>query len=352
MQVAMHKKGDVTMKFYSLLSVVFIVSNSVCSFAQAKDPNATEVLRRYKDSLSYLQSVSMRIKIDVDVDANHPNKWFCPYEEHFIFRQDNDRAEWLGQHRLFDDNGNIDPNQSKVIKQIITGDVYLGLPACPLNAPPRGALIGSDCEEKRKALLINPEYGGPLFGRMFSISQKSIAELLGQSTNLYLRNQQENINGVACYVLDATTKYGRVAAWIAPEKGYSTLKWSIHKSKTRGDLFDERPLSSNHWVAVFDSVEVQELNGVFVTTGGCLTLTINFTDERKRVSYHKYEVSEVHLNPDFDALGAFKIDLPDGTRVFVKESPGVNYVWQDGKIVPADDPTFKEIDKMVEQLKK
>jgi hypothetical protein len=59
------------------------------------------------------------------------------------------------------------------------------------------------------------------------------------------------------------------------------------------------------------------------------------------------------LYPDFDALGAFKINLPNGTRVFVEESPGVRYVWQDGEIVPdVDTPTFEEIDKTVEELKK
>ena len=51
-------------------------------------------------------------------------------------------------------------------------------------------------------------------------------------------------------------------------------------------------------------------------------------------------------------MGAFKVDLPNGTRVFVTEFPGIRYIWQNGKIAPVDDPTFEEIDKMVDELKK
>jgi hypothetical protein len=295
----------------------------------------------------------MEIKMETDVDANHPDKWFCPYEIHFIFRRDNDRTEWLGQKLIFDPQGNVDSLRSQAIKQIMTGEFYMDLLGCPLNGPPRGAWIIIDYKVEQKELLADPEHCSPLFGAMYGSNYKSVAELLGESANLHLRKEQENISGVSCYVLEGTTKYGKVTAWVAPEKGYSALKWMVHK--TNGDLFDERPISDlniNSWLAVFDSVEVQKVNDAFVTIGGCLTHTINFADRRKRVSYRKYKVSEVEINPDFEALGAFKINLPDGTKVYVKERQSIRYIWQDGKIVPAGDPTFNEIDKMVEELKK
>jgi len=151
-------------------------------------------------------------------------------------------------------------------------------------------------------------------------------------------------------VLEATTEHGKVTAWIAPDKGYSALKWSIHK--TGDDLFNDRPISSKSWLAVFDAVELQKVGDVFVTKDGNFTLTIKGTDGTTRVASYKYETSDIQLNPDFDILGAFKIDLPDGTRVYMKEYPGIHYIWENGKIVPADDPTFEEIDKMVDELKK
>lgn len=214
--------------------------------------------------------------------------------------------------------------------------------------PSHALMIVNDYEDDQKLALDAPELGGPLGGRIFGNNHKSVAELLSDSTNLYLRKGQENINGVSCYVLEAKTKHGKVTAWVAPEKGYSTLKWMIHK--TNSDLFDDRPISSNSWLAVFDSVEIRQTNDVFTTTGGILTLTINFPDGRK-VSWNKYKVSGIQLNPDFEALGAFKIDLPNGTPVSIDDYPGIRYVWQNGEIVAADDPTFDEIDKIVEELK-
>lgn len=334
-------------KFCLFVSVVLIVLSSVCVFGQAKDPNAAEVLRRYKESLSWIQSVSMKIDIEIDVDANHPNKWFCPYERHFIFRRDHDRTEWIGQKLLFDEQGNVDPLNSQVIKEIMTGELYVSLYSS-LKGPPRGVEISRDYKKRQKQLLDDPEHGAPLFGEMYGGNQ-----LLGESANLHLRNKQEDINGVACYVLEWTTEHGKVIAWIAPEKGYSALKWSIYKRKDRGDLlYDEEPMSSDSWLAVFDSVQVQEVNGVFVTTGGHCTETVN-ADGRTHVFRHEYKVSEVEINPDFEALGAFKVDLPNGTRVFVTEFPGIRQIWQNGKIVPdVDAPTFEEIDKMVDELKK
>ena len=340
-------------KFCSLVGVVFIVLSGVCAFGQDRDPNAAEVIQCYKESLSHLQSVSMKIEIEVDVDANHPNKLFCPYERHFTFRRDNGRAEWLGQMLIFDDQGNVDPNNSRVIKRIMTGELYADV-ISSLRGPLRGVLVTRDYKENQKELLDNSGHGGVLFGRIFDSSHKSVAELLGGAGSLHLRSEREDINGVSCYVLEAATKYGKVTAWVAPKKGYNALKWAIHK--TRQEFLNETSMSDiemENWTAIFDSVEIQKVNDVFVTTGGSLTHTVNFADGRTYVSYHKYKVSDIQLNPDFEALGAFKVNLSDGTRVFMKEYPGIRYIWQNGKIMPdVDAPTFEEIDKMMLELKK
>jgi hypothetical protein len=337
-----------TKKFYLLLGVVFIVSTSVCAFAQGKDPNAAEVLRRYKESLSYFQSISM--KIDIEIRASESDRKYAPRKEIFVFRRDHDRTEWIGESLVLDKDGRVDPSISFVLNEVMTGEYY-GSVIGTINEFPRLATIRKDYKERQKRKFDDPEHGGALLGKMFGNSHKGIAELLGEAAGLYLRDEQENISGVSCYVLEATTKHGKVTAWVAPEKGHNALKWSIHK--TSGDLFNKRPIYSDSCLAVFDSVEVQKVNDVFVTTGGCLTYTVNFADGRTNVSHHKYKVSEVDLNPDFEALGAFAFNLPDGTRVSVEEYPGVRYIWQSGKIVPdVDAPTFEEIDKMVDEIKK
>lgn len=345
------RKGDVTMKFCSLFSIVFIVSRGLCAFGQGKDPNAAEILLRYKKSLLWSQSVSMRIKATVDVDANHPNKEFFPSKVDFIFRQDHDRAEWLGQRLLFDDEGKVDRLNSRVIKQISTGEFFLDVSeTSPFAAFPRAAVVNRDYKELQENVLDSSDLCGPIFGKLPGINHKGIAGLLGESNNLRLHDKQESVNGMPCYVLEATTKYGRVTAWTAPEKGYNALKWVFEKGPS--DLFD-KTLVSLKWpettsISMFDSAEVQEVKNVFITTGGCLTHTVNFADGRKYVSYEKYKVSEVEINPDFEALGAFKVDLPNGTRVFVMEFPGVRYIWQDGKKASRGKVELQELIKKIE----
>ena len=348
------------MKFCSLFSVVFIVSSGLCAFGQAKDPNAAEILLRYKKSLLWSQSVSMRIDATIDVDANDPRKKFFPSKVDLIFRRGHDRAEWIGQRSIFDDTGNADKLDSKVIKRISTGKLFLDVPnTSPFAAFPRAAVVWRDYKELLEVTLDSKDFGGgPLLGRIHGINHKGIAGLLGESNDLRLHDKQEILDGVSCYVLEGTTKYGKVTAWIAPEKGYNALKWVFECG--RDNLFDDAPLSAK-WPElqsakeVFECVEMEEVNDVntvFVPKRARSTHTVKFANGTKLCSQSEYTVSDIRLNPDFESLGAFKIDLPDGTRVFVEECPGVRYIWQGGEIVPADDPTFEEIDKTIDELKK
>lgn len=342
-----NKENVMISNFSVLATFFFVVLSGVCVFGQDKDPNAAEVLCHYRKSLSYLQSVSMKVdtKITQGANSDKPNY----FETSIIFRRGHERTEWIGQVSVFDNHLNVDPNRSYIIKEIMTGSRGLSV-LNSINKPPKRAMISENYDEAQKRFLDAPKYGGPLCGRIYGNSHKSVAELLSGDPNVYLRDERENINGVPCYVLEATTEHGKVTAWIAPDKGYSALKWSIHK--TGDDLFNDRPISSKSWLAVFDAVELQKVGDVFVTKDGNFTLTIKGTDGTTRVASYKYETSDIQLNPDFDILGAFKIDLPDGTRVYMKEYPGIRYVWKNGQIVPADEPTFDEIDKMVEELKK
>jgi len=333
-------------KFYLLLAIVFVVSSNVCVFGQGKDANSAEILGHYEESLSWLQSVSMEIDTKI-TQKGHQGK--MPYHErNFVFRRDGSRIECRGQVLVFDDKGDVNLPQSFDFKEVMTGLRSLSV-RNSIDKPPVSANISGHYEDYQKRVLDSPNYGGPLGGKIFGNNRKSVAELLGESANLHLRDEQENINGVSYYVLEGTTKYGEVTAWIAPQKGYSALKWTIHK--TGDDLFHERPISSNSWLAVFDSVELQKVGDVFVAKDGNFTLTIDHSDGRTTVLRYEYKISNIQLNPDFEALGAFKVDLPNGTRVFVEESPGVRYVWQNGKIVPdVDAPTFEEIDKTIDEL--
>jgi hypothetical protein len=278
--------------------------------------------------------------IDIVIEGTIDDKQTPVTERHFIFRRDNNRVEWLGELIELDDNGKIDLSKSHVIKTFMTGDTFANLSGL-LRTRPLGVTMSSNDEFYKNQLatrLDSPIDGGPLWGKMWGSNHKNIADLLINSTQVQLRKGKESINGILCYAIEAPTEYGKVTVWIAPEKGYNAVKWSIQKKP--GDLFNEKPISSGSWIATFVVDDLQKIGNVFVTSGGQLTLKIDYDDEyeiNKKISTYKYTVSNIQLKPDFESLGAFKLDFPEGTPVQIIESPGIRYEWHNGKAVSVKD---------------
>ena len=66
---------------------------------------------------------------------------------------------------------------------------------------------------------------------------------------------------------------------------------------------------------------------------------IRYKDGLVKTSRINVKRTEVLLNPDFEALGAFKINLPDGTIVRDERFPGVAYEVKGHEIQAYVDPT-------------
>ena len=98
------------------------------------------------------------------------------------------------------------------------------------------------------------------------------------------------------------------------------------------------------------SVDLERIGDVFVPVAAHFTHTIRKRNGQIINSHFEYESSEIELNPDFNTLGAFKINLPDGTPVTIKGIP-IRYVWQNGKAVADVDEEFLDVlDDEIEQL--
>jgi len=314
--------------------------------ASGQMPQAGEVLLLYKQSHAWMESVSMKVDIEGTATGDLDNR---RTSVGFVFHRDKDKVEWRGRSASYGLQGTIDPNTYDPINDIVAGGRYISFtnPAAEVLIPAR---VVQKYEKHVSRLMENSTYGGPLWGRIYGNNHKSVADLLAESPDVHLRDQQESIGGVLCYVLEGTNDYGRTTAWVAPDMGYSAMKWSIEK--TGDDLFDDRSMSGGSTVESFDSVKLQNINGVFVPIEGVFTHSGSNPEGRRYMTREYYRVSDIQLSPDFGALGAFKVDLPNGTRVQVEEASGVRYVWRDGQIVPdVDGPTFEEIDKMVGELK-
>ena len=332
-------------KTCAMLFIIIVVSNGICVFGQNKDViDSTEIIRRYKESLSWVQSVSMKI----DIKTGDEGKW--AYQSSLTFRQDGNRVEWLTRVTPFGNQRNPVLGKGYVVKDVFTGKRYFNL-TNNIDEDPTNAIVSDNYEKDFTKLQAHPKFGGVLQRRMYGSDLRSIPELL-IAHKVSVRDNPETIDGTLCHVLETTTKYGRVTVWISPEKSYNALKWVINKS--RDHFFDKTTLSDiklDSWTAVFDSVELQKIGDVFVPKGGAFTLTIKETDGNSSVLNYEYKISNTQLNPDFDTLGAFKIDYPNGLPVLHREFPAIKYVWQDGKLVTRVDQKFiADLDSRIEQL--
>lgn len=345
--------------FSILLKLGFFVGlYGVSAFGQVDTlPEAKIILDRYRNSLSKLQTISMKVNCESwrDDDSN-PNKKTHYRKHDILHRRDHSRIELIGQRVTFDIEGSYVPGRSTFIRRLVNNEnhiiLYFYNPDLGTNRPPT-AKMNSNLEGKFQKLLGHTPYGGPLDGYLFGSDHKSVADLLSNG-NLQLHNDRKDINNVSCWVLEAVTEYGKITAWIAPDYGYNALKWTIQK--TERDLFRGNPLLAEGlkmWVATFEADEKQKIKDVFVITGGLFTLSMTDKIGKKPTRYHKFKRTEVDLNPDFEALGAFQINLPEGTVVTNEDIPGIKFVWSNGKLVPyINKPAMKQIDKDVGKLLK
>jgi len=188
--------------------------------------------------------------------------------------------------------------------------------------------------------------GGFLLGRMGSMGSASImAEVMRDSDSLSLIGQ-EKLGGSLCHIVSAETKYGTVTIWIAPEKGYNALKYVVRKSGRdilrEGVRLEDEGITE--WVEVVDSIDVRKIDGVFIPISGQLTGKGRAGDDWKSTDHIEVKRSKIILNPDFEALGAFKISFPEGTEVTHEDIPGRRFRWTNGKFVPdMDEYTVKNL---------
>jgi hypothetical protein len=294
----------------------------------------SELLNRFKQSFLWHNSVSMNIVVEMSGERDGQ---VIPEtsERSFTFRRDHERVEWLGTWMIRAADGTVDPDARGVIKTINTGDMVATLTS-GLDRPPIGAYLDRNETANRNHMrqkLGDCKTGGPLWGRNMGNGSYNVAELLARATAVHRQESPENINGISCHVVEAKTEYGEVKAWIAPEKGYAAVKWSMQKR--RGDRFDDDLTTVDSVFVEFAADDLQEVDGFWITKVGHLTYRVDVPDEgkvRTNISRVKFNVSNVTVNPDFAALKAFTIDFPEGTRVSVSDAPGIRYIWRNGRL--------------------
>ena len=155
-----------------------------------------------------------------------------------------------------------------------------------------------------------------------------------RSTRLSLRNEPEVIDGVGCYVLDVSSKYGRGTIWLDPEHGYNIAQ--AYFNIRSGDIVGGRPVAAGcdaHYY--LKDVTFQLADGVWFPTEGTIESRSDLLlGDREAHRYH-HKITDLKLNPDMDAMNAFSTaDIPNGTQCSYMGSRAT-FIWQSGRLVPA-----------------
>jgi hypothetical protein len=155
------------------------------------------------------------------------------------------------------------------------------------------------------------------------------------------------VEGTLCHVVSSSSAQGKFRLWLAPAFGFLPLRATYEKGSD--DLFNGEALSATkypyngpekpalrmtRWTGEMDEVHVSPLGTTFVPTAAKWTLTYTFNNDSRFLQVRNVKRSNIELSPSFEGTDAFRIDIPEGTRVqnLDDESSGLQYVWHNGTI--------------------
>ena len=229
-------------------------------------------------------------------------------------------------------------------------------------AKPLGALAYQEvpmAEARKTELQESSDLDGPLNGYVGGTPHATFVDLVISAENRG-KTREEVIDGLRCVVISASTPQGQVSIWMAPDRDYNALRWSLKKVGSdkfaAGLLSDQKypdpesPLIS--WEATLDNVSLAQVDGHWIAMDGTYHVNVEASDRRTQTCTYRIHRSAVTLNPDFDKDRLFAVDIPDGTRIgYAGLISGIAYEWKEGRAVPAmPSESIRSIDHIVDGI--
>jgi hypothetical protein len=273
---------------------------------------------------------------------------------------DHDKVQWIGRRAYYD--AQVAP-QSVVPERVAS--TYDGTrlaflyrdfsPKYPKH-PPAGQVCGragSLLPKIRQGWGETIEYGGPLVGKVPGSDYHSVYDLLKAASKVTLHDTATKILGYDAYLIEAKTKYGMVRAWISPDAGHNCLKWEIVKAQNQF-YRDGAPveMTSVKWVAAYEAERVERIDERTITTQAKFEIVTSDGVTQHNYGTHRCKLTSIDFDPDYEAMGAFKIQLPEGTIAGDGDFPGVRYQVTGGRLEPLfDKSVIDALDANVDLLR-
>ncbi len=174
--------------------------------------------------------------------------------------------------------------------------------------------------------------GAATWGYLFGDVER-FDEMLLKATNISVRNRKEKIRRISNYVIDAVNERGRYTIWIDPEHGYNFSKAVVYRRA--GDKAFQIVLQpGEEYMAVVENTKFQEIDGVWIPWEATMENQRKFANGDYTHLRKSLKVLAMEINPDHEARGSFLTDdIRNGAWTKVHGIVGIDYTWQDGKVV-------------------
>lgn len=193
------------------------------------------------------------------------------------------------------------------------------------------------------------ETGAPAWGYLTVLDSRHICDVLSEAEDLKVGPEPIEINQERCFIISGTTKYGQVEVAVSPEKGYYPVQYHV-----RGPLTDRtrRPDDGEQdtWVNLG---EFRSIDGRWIPTRVSKRLLTPTAEGALRTLTWEVELSDIELDPVFDAVSFTLGLLPDGTILNDGKVHAIRYIVKNGQLTPeVDDQSVQSMDKAMSEVVK
>lgn len=339
-------------------------------FVFAEHVTPEQLLERYKANRNALRRhITKGEDLREHRDTAYGDEYKLWMLSEFEFRTDGERVDLItNEHfNLQNPEDKASAEQSSEKRKIWDGEIFS---SCSYEIAPRRSRASMSKREEKKRDLLAVGYVGSSLDSIFEGDRQPVDLILSQASDIAVRPEMEKVNGTNCYVIDAITPNGKYNLWIDPEHGYNIAKAKVHK--TGSDILYGKPISQHEAPRVrkgvgydgilpgkrsehffwLDIIEFQKIGSVWVPIEAVGQVEIRCDDGRIMSGKQHHKRTHIDPNPDFEVIGAFVPDFPEGTSVYLEYAPSIPFIWKGGKPVPYVDQEFLDIvDKEIEQVK-
>lgn len=329
---------------YMFISLICMISSQLSA---VENPTAMVLLDKYAETQDRLQSFRLKSKDIFNVSISFKGGRDRPQYRETDFRFDGHRTSF--RDNIWGDVGkrSLTRDQAQYYSTLWNRESFIrhsrkaGLSnlgnVVIHNDKKRGERLGKET--------VSRVYQGHSLMGYFYGDDERVDSILRQAASISVRRENEKVNGIDCFVIDATTlERGRYTLWIDPEHGYNIAKAKLRRDGKHQHKFYERPMREDEKIlGSLKNVRFKKIDNVWVPME--VDDSVNRTWDKNQDFYRyklHHERHEFVLNPDHEALNSFvSDDIPNGTKAYISGGGQINYIWQDGKLV---DEKGQEVD--------